>query len=405
MNVLVSVSSRLAIDSSGTLWSANAAQSYSLWERYLDVYDEVRLCARARPVETPPENWARVTGPGVVALPIPYFQGPEHYVRQYLPIRRAVSSALRGAEAVQLRLSCPVARQIWSMLQKGRPYGVEVVNDPYDSFAPGSVSHPLRPFFRWWIPRIMRRQCRQASAALYVTREALQRRYPCPPYMTGVSDVDIQAADLVAESRPVLQAARPLVLVYVGTMAQLYKAPNVLIDAVAAGVREGLDLKLVLVGDGKHRPELEAQASAHGLGERVTFRGQLASKAKVRDELDQADLFVLPSFQEGLPRAMVEAMARGLPCIGSTVGGIPELLPADDMVPPGDAAALTGKIREIVTNPQRMAEMSQRNLATAREYQFETLREKRNAFYRYVRRQTDAWLQQQQRTQKQTSTV
>jgi glycosyltransferase involved in cell wall biosynthesis len=212
--------------------------------------------------------------------------------------------------------------------------------------------------------------------------------------MTGVSDVNIRADDLVAESRPLVQEPRPIVLIYVGTMAQLYKAPHILIDAVAACVREGLDLKLVLVGDGKHRAELEAQANAHGLGERVVFRGQFSSSAQVRDELDQADLFVLPSFQEGLPRAMVEAMARALPCIGSTVGGIPELLPAEDMVQPGDVDALAGKIREVTTNPQRMQQMSQRNLATAADYQFERLREKRNAFYQYVRDQTQAWLRQ-----------
>jgi glycosyltransferase involved in cell wall biosynthesis len=89
---------------------------------------------------------------------------------------------------------------------------------------------------------------------------------------------------------------------------------------------------------------------------------------------------------------MLEAMARGLPCIGSTVGGIPELLPAEDLVPPGDAVALAAKIREVAADPERMARMSARNLAKAEEYRDEALRERRLAFYRYVRESTETWI-------------
>ncbi len=276
-----------------------------------------------------------------------------------------------------------------------RPYGVEVVGDPYDTFAPGSVKHPLRPFFRWWFARQLRQQCTEAGAAAYVTKQALQQRYPCPNYSVGVSDVDLPSGAFVTAPRPLRQDAHTFKLIFVGSLAQLYKAPDVLIEAVAACVQEGLDLKLILVGDGKHRAELEARSVALGLGKRVCFHGQLSTSDAVRDQLDQADLFVLPSYQEGLPKAMVEAMARSLPCIGSTVGGIPELLLAEDMVPPGDVDALTRKIREVVTDPERMVRMSARNLEKAKEYTFEVLREQQIAFYRYVRERTQAWLKAQ----------
>ena len=89
---------------------------------------------------------------------------------------------------------------------------------------------------------------------------------------------------------------------------------------------------------------------------------------------------------------MIEAMARALPCIGSTVGGIPELLPLEDLVPPGDAAALARKIREVVIDPGRMARMSTRNLEKAREYREDALRERRVAFYQNIRNQTETWV-------------
>jgi glycosyltransferase involved in cell wall biosynthesis len=131
------------------------------------------------------------------------------------------------------------------------------------------------------------------------------------------------------------------------------------------------------------------------LGERINFLGQLPAGDAVRIQLDRADLFILPSYQEGLPRAMIEAMARGLPCIGSSVGGIPELLLPEEMVPPGDVVALADKIREIVTDPERMTRMSARNLEKAKDYRDEVLRERRIEFYRYIREQTESWLKKQ----------
>jgi glycosyltransferase involved in cell wall biosynthesis len=151
----------------------------------------------------------------------------------------------------------------------------------------------------------------------------------------------------------------------------------------------------VVIGEGKHRPELETRASRLGLTERVSFRGQLKTAELVRRELDQAHLFVMPSHQEGLPKAMVEAMARGLPCIGSAVGGIPELLPPEDLVAPGDADALADKIREVVTSPERMAQMSSRNLEKAREYSDHLLRARRIRFYEQLRDETSRWLKAQ----------
>jgi glycosyltransferase involved in cell wall biosynthesis len=166
----------------------------------------------------------------------------------------------------------------------------------------------------------------------------------------------------------------------------------VLLDAMAACVARGLDLRLALVGDGRYRPALEARAGALGLGGRACFLGQVTAGAPVRAHLDRADLFVLPSRTEGLPRALIEAMARALPCLGSAVGGIPELLPPEDLVPPGDVAALADKLHAAATDPERLARMSASNLARAGAYREEALRERRRAFYRRVREDTAAWL-------------
>ncbi len=397
MNVVVTLDDRFDRTPDGRVWTQTTFP-YSFWSRYLQVFDSVRVVARVRDVPNVPSDSKEANGERVSFAAIPYYIGPWQYLLKAWLVWRSARNAVNTNDAVILRVSSPITFPIQSMLrQTGRPYAVEVVADPYDLFAPGSVTHPLRPFFRWSSPRQLRRDCVEAAAAAYVTKEALQQRYPCPNFSVGVSDVDLPEQALVSSSRLPRQGGT-FNLIFVGTMDQLYKAPDVLIDAVAAGVQEGIDLKLTLIGDGKHRSELEARAKSLGLGERVSFLGQLSGGNAVIAQLDLADLFVLPSHQEGLPRAMVEAMARALPCIGSTVGGIPELLPPEDMIPPGDVAALAGKIRDVTTDPKRMAQMSARNLEKAKEYRDRALGEQRNEFYRYVRDMTEAWLKEKQKT-------
>jgi glycosyltransferase involved in cell wall biosynthesis len=399
MNLIVTLEHRFERTPDGKVWTQTMF-AHSYWVRYLEVFEQVRVVVRVREVLAVPSGWKRADGEGVSFVAVPYYVGPWQYLQRARRVRRTARNAVGASDAVILRVASQIGTCIEPLLRRtGHPYGVEVVSDPYDAFAPGSIKHSLSPFFRWWFPRQLRRQCAGACAAAYVTERTLQRRYPPAPsaFSTHYSDVELSDVAFVSVPRSPWQGMGTFTLVTVGSLAQMYKAPDVLIDAVAACVQEGLNLKLVLVGDGKHRAELEARAAALGLGERVCFGGQLAAGNAVRAQLDQADLFVLPSKTEGLPRAMIEAMARGLPCIGSTVGGIPELLTPEDMVPPGDVAALANKIQEVVTNPERMVRMSARNLEKAKEYREEVLHERRNTFYCYVREATEAWLKAKER--------
>lgn len=401
MNVVVMLEHRFNSTPDGKVWTQTMFP-HSFWKRYLEVFDHVRVVARVREVPSVLSDWKRADGEGVSFAAVPYYVGLSQYLQRARQVRRAAQNAVDANDAVILRVPSTIASCVQPMLHKiGHPYAVEVVGDPYDVFAPGSIRHPLRPFMRWLFPRKLQRDCAGACAAAYVTEHALQRRYPpgLNAFSTHYSSVELPDAAFTTLPRIPQQDVSSFTLINVGTMDQLYKAQNVLIDAVAACVQEGLDLKLILLGNGKHKAELEAQAATLGLGKQVCFRGKLAAGEAVRAELDQADIFVLPSHQEGLPRAMIEAMARGLPCIGSSVGGIPELLPSEDMVPPGNVAALAQKIREIVADPKRMASMSARNLEKAQNYRDEFLRERRIKFYRYVREKTEAWLLSQSRKQ------
>jgi glycosyltransferase involved in cell wall biosynthesis len=361
----------------GRIWASGPMRS-SVWPRYLQVFDAVRVVARVRSVPAVPADWQPAEAPNVSFAAVPSYIGPWQYARQVRQVRSAIRGAVGSEDAVILRVPSQLASILApSLTARKHPFAVEVVGDPYDVFSPGAVRHPLRPALRQLFVRRLRQQCRHAVSALYVTEGALQRRYPCPGGSVGISNVVLTAQHFRDVPRSVYSDGRPFRLVMVGTLEQLYKAPDVLISAVAECVRGQLDLQLTVVGGGQYRDLLERQARGLGIAERIRFLGHLSRPEDVRAVLDQSDLFVLPSRTEGLPRALIEAMARALPCIGSTVGGIPELLPADDLVRPGDTSMLARKITEVLQDRARLQAMSFRNLKRSRDFREAVLQMRR----------------------------
>ena len=164
----------------------------------------------------------------------------------------------------------------------------------------------------------------------------------------------------------------------------MYKGIDTLLEALPRLVAAGLDVRLTHLGDGRCRPQLEQLAARLAVVDRVVFAGLLPAGDPVREQLDAADLFVIPSRTEGLPRALIEAMGRGLPAIGASVGGIPELLPAEFLVPPDDPAGLATAIRRLLMDPARMATASADNLVRARDYSADSLRARRESYYRSI---------------------
>lgn len=148
------------------------------------------------------------------------------------------------------------------------------------------------------------------------------------------------------------------------------KGHRVLVDAFAriAAARPGLSL--VLVGDGPERPSIEALARTLHIDDRVAFLGT-RSTDDVREQLALADVFVLPAIQDetgrmdGIPVALMEAMASGVPAVSTTVSGIPELLGdgAGVTVAPNDAAALSDAIARVLDDEDLARRCAERGRA------------------------------------------
>lgn len=126
------------------------------------------------------------------------------------------------------------------------------------------------------------------------------------------------------------------------------KGHRVLLDAASRLHRNQVDFRIVLVGDGELRPEIEQQITSSGLTDRVHIAGWQDS-AGVRETLDASRALVLASFGEGLPVVIMEAMAMGRPVVGTDVGGVRELVIDSEtgwLVPAGDPKGLAEAMRQ-----------------------------------------------------------
>lgn len=159
-------------------------------------------------------------------------------------------------------------------------------------------------------------------------------------------------------------AAPPLHLLTVARLSP-EKGLNILLDAIAQARGEGVQLTLTLVGEGSMRAVLEDQTRRLRLGDHVVFAGAIGQN-RIREFYQNADAFVLPSFSEGLPVVLMEAMAMGLPVIASRITGIPELVREGVdgwLVPPGNAVELAGAFRSLAVLPDQRRQFG----ASARE--------------------------------------
>ena len=153
-----------------------------------------------------------------------------------------------------------------------------------------------------------------------------------------------------AEDTPVHEESQTLVCV--GRLSA-QKGHLLLIDAFAEACARHPNARLVLVGDGELRALVEARIARHGLAERVTITGWQQESA-VRKYLRSARALVLPSFAEGLPVVIMEALAMQRPVLSTYVAGIPELVrPGENgwLVPAGDVKALADAIAEVLDAP------------------------------------------------------
>lgn len=194
-----------------------------------------------------------------------------------------------------------------------------------------------------------------------------------PFFTSGLTAAQIERARKAASRRGKTDVLRVL---YVGRLSP-DKNVHALIEAIARTLdRPGKAVECMIIGDGPERAALESLSARLGLRSRVTFTGGVPIES-VLDHYERADVLVLASNSEGWPKAITEAMAFGLLCVGSARGLIPQILGDGRgiLVPPGNPEALFDALQWVRERPLEALEVSRRAAEWSQRYSLESLRD------------------------------
>ena len=171
------------------------------------------------------------------------------------------------------------------------------------------------------------------------------------------------------------QIGQPLKLVTVGRVTQNKNFQSI-IEALPQIQEIVPAVSLHIVGDGNYRPILENQAAELGLQNQVIFHGHLAHE-QVLDTLSNAHIFVFPSHSEGFPKAVLEALACGLPVVASNVSVLPMILRGDTgvVLPDNSAKAIGDAIGDLIQQSDRMGQLACNARQRSQQYTLEKWQE------------------------------
>jgi glycosyltransferase involved in cell wall biosynthesis len=229
----------------------------------------------------------------------------------------------------------------------------------------------------------MKRGMKRAQHSVYVTQHFLQNRYPTDGKSVGVSNVIIQEPNeetlkdrLDKIGNTIIDNKAEIKLVTTAAVYVRYKAQDDVIKAISL-LKNEYNLHYYLIGKGD-QTYLKSVAEKYNVTDRVHFVGSLPHE-QVFDFLKDMDVYIQPSKQEGLPRAVVEAMSLALPALGSSIAGIPELLSDEFMFKKGNINQIADRIR-FMLDKDVLKKAATDNFNKSKEYTQEVLDQRRSKF-------------------------
>lgn len=394
MNVLVVADGHYFQTPDGTVY-AESVYDYAFYKRYLQSFDHVYAAVRLDQLSETPLKMKKSSGEGVTFLPLPAYRGPKEYLLKYNEISKCVTKYCNDYDCAIFRIPAATSNIFCKKyIKTKKPFAVEVVVDPWENFGPGASGNKAMLFVvrRSWT-NLVKRMCWRANGASYVTERYLQQKYP-PRALSDDSELYFTESYSSVElpddsfSKP-RQWNRDQNEYWISHVANTFtgygKGHLTLMDAVKTVRNRGYNVGIRFVGDGPKLEEFREYAKSLGIGDKVVFTGRLANGTEVRKVIHDSDIFVLPTFAEGLPRVLLEAMAEGIPCLSSPTCGIPEILEKTYLYDFSDSQGFAEGIIRFITNPELMSEQSEKNLYTAKKYSSGILNAKRKSFYTKLR--------------------
>ena len=343
--------------------------SNEILTRYVNYYGKIKVIARVEKCNTYENKFSEITNKNV------------EIINYKLLKKKDLINLINNSKIVILRIPSFIGSKMDKLIPKNKKCIVEVVACAWDALWNHSLSGKvIAPLMYYREKQIIKK----AKYVIYVSNKFLQKRYPTNGYNIGCSDVSLSTFDdkILNKRLEKIKKMNDKKIVF-GTLAAIdvkYKGQAYVINAINKLKKEGIEnIEYQLVGGGS-KNKLEKLAKKLNVEDKIVFVGTLPHD-KVFDWLDMIDIYIQPSNQEGLPRALVEAMSRACPCIGSSTGGIPELLDEEVIFKRKKVKKLIDKINLMLNDKELLKTMAKYNFEKSKNYSKDKLDKIRNDFY------------------------
>jgi len=345
---------------------------YLYWKDYLRYFDQIEVIARVKKVDFIDDSFKRVDGKNVSVLAMPYYVGVKSFILNLPRLLQRAFGLVKGGDVFILR-SGNVSNVLWifvMLFRKG--YVREYPGNIYEGitgFAGKSIHIKILAQF---LNFLAKKQAQMSKANSFVSQDC-KATYATkkPSYVFSSFNVD----EIVTKKNS-YEVEGDFKLVTVGRL-EGEKGHKDLLNALE---KTDVNVELTVIGDGSQFKALKEQAQK--IKSKVNFLGAITDRDKLFKSISNADLFVIPSHTEGMPRSLLESMAIGIPCIGTNVGGIPEVLNADYLAPPKDPQALAELIKCVSLDTQLRKRMGTENLQIIKKrYSKESMDKQKSLFW------------------------
>lgn len=361
-----------------------------VWARYLDtgLIDFLTVVSRGVKLDTMRERLVKSSIPKVHFDPVYEVKGGIDYYLKAGLIKDRLRKHIKQVDVVIIRAPSAFGTYAYNICQQlNKPYITEVVGCTWDSnWNYGSILGKLRAPLSFIKNKSV---VKNSIASLYVTEHFLQGRYPTNATITThasnvhIPDPNVSVLEAHINRLSSVKSDHVFKLGILANIAVKYKGYDVAIKALSMLKQRRPDLRFQFIVAGGGSPDyINSLIEKYDMANKVKLLGQLASGDEVFNYLDELDIYLHPSKQEGLPRSVIEAMSRGCPVVASSVAGIPELLPNDFLHQPGDAEKLSLDIEKLIADKELRVKAAKQNFEKSKEYTDSVLSQRRLDFYK-----------------------
>ena len=361
----------------------NIVLTNELFERYEVIANDIEIAVRTEEIteDNIQNKSSKINKEKYKVIECPNILSLKGLIVNRNECKKILRKEIEASDYVIARLPSMIGNMSINLAKKlNKPYLIEMVGCPWDAFWNYSLKGKL---FAPIMTYMTRKRVKNAPYVLYVTKEFLQKRYPTKGKNINCSNVilnNLNKENLKIRKEKIYNDKEESVKIIATTAAVdvRYKGQEYVIKAIKKLKDQGKIFQYWLIGGGDNS-YLKNLAEKYEIENQVEFLGSLPHE-KVFEKLKNVDIYIQPSKQEGLPRALIEAMSIGCLCIGEKTGGIPELLDKNYVVRKGKVSDIVNKLKNIET--KELLQQAEVNIKKSNEYDAEVLKKRRNNFYK-----------------------